>query len=104
MMSSNIMPTLYEIVDEVCSRDFPILSKLTQSKQRVFVDLVYDDVMEGDSPEETSEQDIYNHVEFLIARAVTLLIDGGDKWDEFFKDDIEKTHKLIYNLVDKHDK
>ena len=98
------MPTLYEIVDEVCSRDFPILSKLTQSNQRVFVDLVYDDVMEGDSPEETSEQDIYNHVEFLIARAVTLLIDGGDKRDEFFKGEVAKRRKLIYDLVDEKSK
>ena len=61
-MSSNDIQTIYELVDEICARDFPILAKLTDKSRTKFVDVFYDDILNGDNPEQVSEQDIFDHI------------------------------------------
>jgi hypothetical protein len=70
-MSSNDIQTIYELVDEVCARDFPILAKLTDKSRTKFVDVIYDDILNGDNPEQVSEQDIFDHIEQVILQGIT---------------------------------
>ena len=69
------MQTIYQLVEEVCSRDFPVLAKLTEEKQSKFIDIIYDDVVNGDSPHKITEQQIHDHVEEFIAKAVSVSVD-----------------------------
>ena len=75
MSSSNDVPTIYQIVDEICARDFPVLSRLTTKSKDKFVDLMYEDVMSGDSPEKISEDKIFEHVQTVIALAISNWLD-----------------------------
>jgi len=75
MSSSNDEPTIYQIVDEICARDFPVLSRLTTKSKDKFVDLMYEDVMSGDSPEKISEDKIFEHVQTVIALAISIYLD-----------------------------
>ena len=75
MSSSNDEPTIYQIVDEICARDFPVLSRLTTKSKDKFVDLMYEDVMSGDSPEKISEDKIFEHVQTVIASAISNWLD-----------------------------
>ena len=75
MSSSNDEPTIYQIVDEICARDFPVLSRLTTKSKDKFVDLIYEDVMSGDSPEKISEDKIFEHVQTVIALAISIYLD-----------------------------
>ena len=70
-MSSNDIQTIYELVDEICARDFPILAKLTDKSRTKFVDVIYDDILNGDNPEKISEQDIFDHIEQVILQGIT---------------------------------
>jgi hypothetical protein len=70
-MSSNDIQTIYELVDEICARDFPILAKLTDKSRTKFVDVIYDDILNGDNPEQVSEQDIFDHIEQVILQGIT---------------------------------
>ena len=63
------------MVDEVCARDFPVLSRLTTKSKDKFVDLMYEDVMSGDSPEKISEDKIFEHVQTVIALAISIYLD-----------------------------
>ena len=36
------MMTIYQLVDEVCARDFPVLSMLTEAQYNDFVNIIYD--------------------------------------------------------------
>ena len=74
-MSSNDIQTIYELVDEVCARDFPILAKLTDKSRTKFVDVIYDDILDGDNPEQVSEQDIFDHIEQVILQGITKHLD-----------------------------
>ena len=74
-MSTENMPTIYDLVWDVCGRDFPVLAKLSHEKQTKFIDLIYDDVMEADSPHKISEQEIYDHIEEFIAKAIVVSLD-----------------------------
>lgn len=74
-MSSNDIQTIYELVDEICARDFPILAKLTDTSRTKFVDVIYDDILNGDNPEQVSEQDIFDHIEQVILQGITKHLD-----------------------------
>tara|TARA_R100000482_G_C5094229_1_gene132375 strand:+ start:145 stop:390 length:246 start_codon:yes stop_codon:yes gene_type:complete len=74
-MSVDNMPTIYELVGDVCGRDFPMLALLPKEKQTKFIDIIYDDVLEADNPSEITEQQIYDYVEEFIAKAVSVSID-----------------------------
>ena len=74
-MSINNMPTIYELVDEVCARDFEILTRLSTNQRNKFVDIIYSDILEGDSPEEITEDAIYDYVEEFITKAISVSID-----------------------------
>ena len=74
-MSSNDIQTIYELVDEICARDFPILAKLTNKSRTKFVDVIYDDILNGDNPEQVSEQDIFDHIEQVILQGITKHLD-----------------------------
>ena len=84
-MSIGTMPTIYQLVDEVCARDFPVLARLSEQTYNDFVNIIYDDVMLGDSPEEITEDKIYEHVLHSIASAVSFSVDNTV--DFFYKDD-----------------
>ena len=70
-MSQLTMITIYELVDDVCCRDFNnITGKLTPENKNKFVDEIYNDLMSGDNIEEITEQQIYDYVSEVIAKAV----------------------------------
>jgi len=70
-MSVGNMPTIFQLVDEVCSRDFPVLAKMGQTTYNQLVYVIYDDIICGDKPEEITEDLIFNYVEEFIARVLT---------------------------------
>lgn len=74
-MSSNDIQTIYELVDEICARDFPILAKLIDKSRTKFVDVIYDDILNGDNPEQVSEQDIFDHIEQVILQGIMKHLD-----------------------------
>ena len=74
-MSQIYTQTIYELVDEICARDFPILAKLTDKSRTKFVDVIYDDILNGDNPEQVSEQDIFDHIEQVILQGITKHLD-----------------------------
>ena len=69
------METIYNIVGDVVGRDFPVIAKLSKEKQSKFIDIIYDDVLNADSPHKITEQQIYDHVEEFIAKAVSVSVD-----------------------------
>ena len=74
-MSTTTMPTIYQLVDEVCARDFPVLARLSEQTYNDFVNIIYDDIMAGDSPEKITEDAIYEHVLNSIASAVSFSVE-----------------------------
>ena len=74
-MSSDNMQTIYQIVEEVCARDFKILARLSETHQKKFINIIYQDILEGDNPTEISENDIYLLIEEFIAKAISVSID-----------------------------
>jgi|TARA_R100001230_G_C5628573_1_gene136703 hypothetical protein len=74
-MSIANMPSIYQIVDEVCARDFEILARLSTNQREKFVNIIYEDVLAGDSPEEVTEDRIYDYVEEFITKAISVSID-----------------------------
>ena len=74
-MSTNNMPSIYQIVDDVCARDFEILARLSTNQRNKFVDIIYEDVLAGDSPEDITEDAIYDYVEEFITKAISVSID-----------------------------
>lgn len=74
-MSTISEPSIYQIVDEVCARDFEILARLSTNQRNKFVDIIYEDVLLGDSPEEITEDAIYDYVEEFITKAISVSID-----------------------------
>ncbi len=75
MMSTNNMPSIYQIVDDICARDFEILARLSTNQRDKFVNIIYEDVLAGDSPEEITEDRIYDYVEEFITKAISVSID-----------------------------
>ncbi len=78
-MSIGTMPTIYQLVDEVCARDFPILAMLTEAKYTDFVNRIYDDVMIGDSPEEITEDMLFDYIQSMIAQAISDWLLQGER-------------------------
>ena len=74
-MSSDNMQTIYQIVEEVCARDFKILARLSETQQKKFINIIYEDVLAGDNPTEIAENDIYLLIEEFIAKAISVSID-----------------------------
>ena len=79
------MQTIYQLVEEICARDFLILSRLSETQQKKFIDVIYDDVLSGDNPSEIGEQELYDYIEEFIAKAISYILDDyiditkGDK-------------------------
>ena len=78
-MSIGTMPTIYQLVDEVCARDFPVLSMLTEAKYTDFVNRIYDDVMIGDNPQEITEDTLFDYIQSMIAQAISDWIVQGER-------------------------
>ena len=68
------MQTIYQLVEEVCSRDFPVLALLSQKQQQKFIDIVYDDVLNGE-PEKLTEQELHDYIQEFIAKAISVSLD-----------------------------
>ena len=73
------MMTIYQLVDEVCSRDFPVLAMLTEAKYTDFVNRIYDDVMIGDNPQEITEDALFDYIQSMIAQAISDWILQGER-------------------------
>ena len=79
------MQTIYQLVEEICARDFPILSRLPEKQYKKFIDVIYDDVLSGDNPTEIAEHELYDYIEEFIAKAISYILDDyidimkGDK-------------------------
>jgi len=73
------MMTIYQLVDEVCARDFPVLAMLTEAKYTDFVNRIYDDVMIGDSPEEITEDMLFDYIQSMIAQAISDWLLQGER-------------------------
>ena len=69
------MQSIYQIVEEICSRDFPILARLSEKQQQKFIDIIYEDVLSGDNPTEITEQQIFDYIQEFIAKAISISID-----------------------------
>jgi len=69
------MQTIYQIVEEVCARDFPILARLSKTQQKKFIDIIYEDVLAGDNPTEIAEHELYAYIEEFIMKAISVSID-----------------------------
>lgn len=78
-MSIGTMPTIYQLVDEVCARDFPVLAMLTEAKYTDFVNRIYDDVMIGDNPQEITEDKLFDYIQEMIAQAISDWILQGER-------------------------
>lgn len=74
-MSSDNMQTIYQIVEEVCARDFKILARLSETQQKKFINIIYEDVLAGDNPTEIAEYELYDYIEEFIAKAISVFID-----------------------------
>jgi len=70
------MMTIYQLVDEVCARDFPVLAMLTEAQYNDFVNIIYDDVLAGDNPQEITEDKLFNHIQETIAQAMSTWIEN----------------------------
>ncbi len=68
------MMTIYQLVDEVCSRDFPVLSMLTEKQYNQFINGIYDDVLAGDNPQEITEDKLFDYIQEVIAEAISVWI------------------------------
>ena len=78
-MSTTTMPTIYQLVDEVCARDFPVLAMLTEAKYTDFVNRIYDDVMIGDNPQEITEDTLFDYIQSMIAQAISDWLLQGER-------------------------
>ena len=87
-MSITTMPTIYQLVDEVCARDFPVFARLSEQTYNDFVNIIYDDIMTGDSPEKITEDAIYEHVLNSIASAVSFSVETTV--DLFYKENTDE--------------
>jgi hypothetical protein len=73
------MMTIYQLIDEVCARDFPVLAMLTEAKYTDFVNRIYDDVMIGDNPQEINEDKLFDYIQEMIAQAISDWILQGER-------------------------
>jgi len=73
------MMTIYQLVDEVCARDFPVLAMLTEEKYTDFVNRIYDDVMIGDNPQEITEDKLFDYIQEMIAQAISNWLLQGER-------------------------
>lgn len=65
--------TLYKKLEDICAREY-ILSKLSSSKFRTFVDFLYDDIRTWDEPMNVSEVDIIHrigeHLSYMVSSSL----------------------------------
>jgi hypothetical protein len=73
-MSTNDMPTLYKIVEDICMRDFDVVARLSKEQQKELFQIIHQDILEGDNPTDISENDIYFLIEEFIAKALSSCI------------------------------
>ena len=73
------MMTIYQLVDEVCARDFPVLSMLTEAQYNDFVNIIYDDVIAGDNPQEITEDKLFDYIQEIIAQAISTWLLQGER-------------------------
>jgi hypothetical protein len=73
------MMTIYQLVDEVCARDFPVLSMLTEAQYNDFVNIIYDDVLAGDNPQEITEDKLFDYIQEIIAQAISTWLLQGER-------------------------
>ena len=73
------MMTIYQLVDEVCARDFPVLTMLTEAQYNDFVNRIYDDVMIGDNPQEITEDKLFDYIQEMIAQAISDWLLQGER-------------------------
>jgi len=73
------MITIYQLVDEVCARDFPVLSMLTEAQYNDFVNIIYDDVLAGDNPQEITEDKLFDYIQEIIAQAISTWLLQGER-------------------------
>jgi hypothetical protein len=71
--------TIYQLVDEVCARDFPVLSMLTEAQYNDFVNIIYDDVLAGDNPQEITEDKLFDYIQEIIAQAISTWLLQGER-------------------------
>lgn len=71
--------TLYKKLEDICAREY-ILSKLSSSKFRTFVDFLYDDIRTWDEPMNVSEVDIIHrieeHMSYMVSSYLTKSYEG----------------------------
>ena len=79
------MMTIYQLVDEVCARDFPVLALLTEQTYNDFVNIIYDDVLAGDNPQEITEDKLFNHIQETIAQAISTWIEKVVDFNKFME-------------------
>ena len=79
------MQTIYQIVEEVCARDFSILARLSETQQKKFINIIYEDVLAGDNPTEIAEHELYDYIEEFIAKAISVSLDDIV---DFYEDNI----------------
>ena len=76
------MQTIYQIVEEVCLRDFPILGRLSEAQQNKFIDNIYQDVLSCDNPTEIAEHELYYYIqEFIVKAIIKMLISLEERQD-----------------------
>ena len=76
------MQTIYQIVEEVCLRDFPIIGRLSEAQQNKFIDNIYQDVLSGDNPTEIAEHELYYYIqEFIVKAIIKMLISLEERQD-----------------------
>ena len=73
------MMTIYQLIDEVCARDFPVLAMLTEAKYTDFVNRIYDDVMIGDNPQKITEDKLFDYIQEKIAQAISDWLLQGER-------------------------
>ena len=71
--------TLYKKLEDICAREY-ILSKLSATKFRTFVDFLYDDIRTWNEPMKVSDVDIIHrieeHMSYMVSSYLTKTYEG----------------------------
>ena len=78
--------TLYKKLEDICAREY-ILSKLSATKFRTFVDFLYDDIRTWNEPMNVSEIDIIHrieeHMSYMVSSYLTKSYEGISMDEQF---------------------
>ena len=76
------MQTIYQIVEEVCLRDFPILGRLSEAQPHKFIDNIQQDVQSGDNTTEIAEHELQYYIQEVIVKdIIKMLISVEERQD-----------------------